>query len=114
MVILLYLIWPGSASTILCSPTMIERSESALLLLLVELAKFSWLLELSLALVTTLLLLVFMVTSLTTLVMVLVILVRQEEEVIACLEVMIAAVHRKELPGESTVGPDKLDIETIQ
>ena len=39
---------------------------------------------------------------------------RQEEEVIACVEVIIAAVHRKELPGESTVGPDKLDIETIQ
>ena len=44
----------------------------------------------------------------------LVILVRQEEEVIACLEVIIAAVHRKELPGESTVGADKLEIETIQ
>ena len=47
-------------------------------------------------------------------ILVLVILVRQEEEVIACLEVMIAAVHRKELPGESTVGADELEIETIQ
>ena len=33
---------------------------------------------------------------------------------IACLEVMIAAVHRKELPGESTVGADELEIDTIQ
>ena len=39
---------------------------------------------------------------------------RQEEEVIACLEVMSAAVHRKELPGESTVGAGELEIETIQ
>ena len=43
----------------------------------------------------------------------LVILVRQEEEVMACLEVMIAAVHRKELPAESTVGADELEIEII-
>ena len=115
---------------------MIDRSIFALLLLLVELEKFSWLLELAFNFVTSMLVLVFMATSFDMLVMalvilvlvilvrdilvlvflvlvllvlvflVLVILLRQEEEVIACLEVMIAAVHRKELPGESTVGAD--------
>ena len=112
---------------------MIDRSIFALLvlLLLVELEKFSWLFELAFNFVTSLLVLVFMATSLDMLVMVLVILalvilvlvilvlvilmlvilvlvilLRQEKEVIACLEVMTAAVHRKELPGESTVGAD--------
>ena len=100
---------------------MIDRSTIALLLLLllVELEKFLWLLELAFNFVTSLLMILFMATSLDMLltalvILVLVILVRQEEEVMACLEVMIAAVHRKELPAESTVGPDKLDIETIQ
>ena len=92
---------------------MIDRSTIALLLLLllVELEKFSWLLELAFNFVTSLLVILFMATSLDMLVralviLVLVILVRQEEEVIACVEVMIAAVHRKELPGESTVDAD--------
>ena len=102
---------------------MIDRSIFALLalLLLVELEKFSWLFELAFNFITSLLVLVFMATSLDMLVMVLVILalvilvlvilvlvilLRQEKEVIACLEVMTAAVHRKELPGESTVGAD--------
>ena len=99
---------------------MIDRSIFALLLLLllVELEKFSWLLKLAFNFVTSLLVLVFMATSLDMLLMVLVILVldilvRQVEEVIACLEVMTAAVHRKELPGESTVGADELEIEII-
>ena len=102
---------------------MIDRSIFALLLLLlhVESEKFSWLMELAFKFVTSMLVLVFMATSLDMLLMVLVILVlvilaliflalvilvRQEEEVIACLEVMSAAVHRKELPGESTVDAD--------
>ena len=105
---------------------MIDRSTIALLLLLllVELEKFLWLLELAFNFVTSLLVILFMATSLDMLltalvilvlvILVLIILVRQEEEVIACVEVMIAAVHRKELPGESTVDADELEIETIQ
>ena len=105
---------------------MIDRSTIALLLLLllVESGKFLWLLELAFNFVTSLLVILFMATSLDMLltalvilvlvILVLVILVRQEEEVIACLEVMIAAVHRKELPGESSVGADELEIETIR
>ena len=107
---------------------MIDRSTIALLLLLllVELEKFLWLLELAFNFVTSLLVILFMATSLDMLltalvimvlvilvliilvlvILVLIILVRQEEEVIACVEVMIAAVHRKELPGESTVDAD--------
>ena len=55
--IILYLIWPGSASRRLCSPKMIDRSTIALLLLLllVELEKFLWLLELAFNFVTSLL-----------------------------------------------------------